>query len=147
MGGEVSAAVSPVEPFTLRASGSYLWGRDETLNEPAFGVAPPSATLGARWSPSVGLQRMSEVYVDGSVNLVAEQDRVARFRAESPTDGYTTVDLRVGAQFLRRVNLKVGVKNLFDVAYTNHLNAKNPFSGARIPEPGRVLSTTLTVSF
>jgi len=29
----------------------------------------------------------------------------------------------------------------------NHLNAKNPFSGTQIPEPGRVLSTTLTVQF
>jgi iron complex outermembrane receptor protein len=147
MGGEVRAAVSPVEPLTLRASGSYLWGRDETLDEPAFGVSPPSATVGARWSPSVSLRRVSEVYVDGAVTLAAQQDRVATDRNESPTDGYTTVDLRVGAQMLRRVNLKVGVQNLFDVAYTNHLNAKNPFSGARVPEPGRVLSTTITVSF
>jgi iron complex outermembrane receptor protein len=83
--------------------------------------------------------------VDGAVNLTATQDRAARGRNESATDGYTTVDLRVGAQFLRRVNLKVGVRNLFDVTYTNHLNAKNPFSGARIPEPGRVISTTLSV--
>ncbi|MFB6229749.1 MAG: TonB-dependent receptor [Salinibacter sp.] len=147
VGGEVSAAVSPMAPLTLRASGSVLWGRDETLDEPAFGVAPPSAALGARWSPSVDLPRVSEVYVDGAVNLMAEQDRVARTRKESPTDGYTTADLRVGAQFLRRINLKVGVENLFDVAYSHHLNAKNPFSDARIPEPGRVISTTLTVAF
>ncbi len=147
VGGEVRAAVSPVEPLTLRASGSVLWGRDETLDEPAFGVAPPSATLGARWSPSVGLRHVSEVYVDGALALTAEQDRVAAFRSESPTDGYTTVDLRVGAQILRRVNLKAGVQNLFDVTYANHLNAKNPFSGARIPEPGRVISTTLSVQF
>ena len=147
VGGEVSAAVSPTDPLTLRASGSVLWGRDETLDEPAFGVAPPSATLGARWSPSVGGRHVSEVYVDGAFTLVAEQDRVAEFRSESPTDGYTTVDLRVGAQFLQRMNLKLGVQNLFDGAYANHLNAKNPFSGARIPEPGRVLSTTLSWQF
>ena len=147
VGGEVRAVVSPVKPLTLRASGSVLWGRDETLNEPTFGVAPPSATLGARWSPSVTLQRVSDVYVDGAVTLVAEQDRVATFRSESPTEGYTTVDLRMGAQVMRHVGLKVGVQNLFDATYAHHLNAKNPFSGARIPEPGRVISTTLTVSF
>jgi iron complex outermembrane receptor protein len=87
------------------------------------------------------------VYVDGAVTLAAEQDRVATFRSESSTDAYTTVDLRAGAQFLRRINLKVGVQNLFDVAYAHHLNAKNPFSGARISEPGRVISTTLSVQF
>jgi len=41
----------------------------------------------------------------------------------------------------------VSAENLLDATYTNHLNAKNPFSGARIPEPGRVVSTTLTVPF
>jgi iron complex outermembrane receptor protein len=147
VGGEVNAAVSPVEPLALRASGSYLWGRDETLDEPAFGVAPPSVTLGVRWSPSVTWRRLSEVYVDGAVNMVAEQDRVARTRSESPTDGYTTVDLQIRADLLGRATLKVGVENLFDATYVNHLNAKNPFSGTQIPEPGRVLSTTLTVEF
>jgi iron complex outermembrane receptor protein len=33
------------------------------------------------------------------------------------------------------------------VSYTNHLNARNPFSGARVPEPGRVVTTNLTVQF
>jgi iron complex outermembrane receptor protein len=147
VGGELSGAVSPVPPLTLRAAGSVLWGRDETLDEPAFGVAPPSATFGARWSPSVELRRVSEVYVDGSVRLATKQDRVAEFRRESPTDGYTTVNLQVGARLLERLHLKVGAENLFDVTYTNHLNAKNPFTGARIPEPGRMLTTNLTVTF
>jgi iron complex outermembrane receptor protein len=148
VGGEVSGAVSPVSSFTLRASGSLLWGRDETLGEPAFGVAPPSGRVGLRWTPSILQFRWaSQVYLDGTLNLVAEQDRVARARSESPTDGYTTVDLQAGARVMQRVKLKVGVRNLLDAAYANHLNAKNPFSGARIPEPGRVISTTLTVEF
>jgi len=146
-GGEFSGAISPATPLTLRVSGSVLWGRDDTLDESAFGVAPPSATVGARWSPSVDLRPVSAVYVDGSVRLAADQDHVAEFRRESPTDGYTTVTLQAGARLLERVHLKLGAKNLFDVTYTNHLNAKNPFSGARIPEPGRVLTTNLTVTF
>jgi iron complex outermembrane receptor protein len=147
VGSEVSAAVEPLRTVTLRASGSYLWGRDETLDEPAFGVAPPSATVGLRWSPQIGVRPLSNVYLDGSVHLTAEQDRVASTRGEAATDGYTTVDLQVGAQVLRRVELTAGVENLFDVTYTNHLNAKNPFSGAQLPEPGRVLTTNLTVQF
>jgi iron complex outermembrane receptor protein len=147
VGSEVSAAVEPLRTVTLRASGSYLWGRDETLDEPAFGVAPPSATVGLRWRPPVGVQPLSNVYLDGSVDWTAEQDRVASTRGEAATDGYTTVDLQVGAQVLRRVELTAGVENLFDVTYTNHLNAKNPFSGAQLPEPGRVITTNLTVRF
>jgi iron complex outermembrane receptor protein len=147
VGSEVSAAAEPLRTVTLRASGSYLWGRDETLDEPAFGVAPPSGTLGLRWRPPVGVQPLSNVYLDGAVHWTAEQDRVAGTRGETATDGYTTVDLQVGAQVLRRVELTAGVENLFDVTYTNHLNAKNPFSGAQLPEPGRVVTTNLTVRF
>jgi iron complex outermembrane receptor protein len=45
------------------------------------------------------------------------------------------------------VEVELGVENLFDVTYTNHLNAKNPFTGTPVPEPGRVVTTTLTVHF
>lgn len=146
-GGEVSAAVSPAERVTLRASGSSLWGRDETLGEPAFGVAPMSATLGAQWRPTVTLPPVSGVTLEGAVDLVAAQDRVAGARGETSTDGYATVDLRAGADLLGRLRLDVSVENLLDAAYVNHLNAKNPFSGAPLPEPGRVVSTTLRVQF
>lgn len=146
-GSEVSASVIPVQPLTLRASGSYLWGRDESTDEPAFGVSPPSANLGFRWRPSVRTGKMSSLYFDGSVTLVAAQERVARARGEESTDGYTRVDLQAGAQLLKRLELEVGVENLFDVAYCNHLNSKNPFSGAQVPEPGRVFTTDLTVRF
>ena len=148
VGSEVRASVTPLRTLTLRASGSYLWGRDETLDEPAFGVTPSSADLGARWLPPLDLQGVSSLYLDGSVHLVAEQNRVARTRGESSTDGYTTVQLQVGADVLQRVEVQAGVQNLFDVAYTHHLNAKNPFAGGRqVPEPGRVFTTSLSVQF
>jgi len=147
LGSEVSASVTPIESVTLRASGSYLWGRDESLDEPAFGVAPPSADLGLRWRPPVALPRASNLFVDGTVRLVDAQNRVATARGETTTDGYTTVGLTAGARLLEQVDLEVGVENLFDVTYTNHLNAKNPFSGAQVLEPGRVVTTNLTVRF
>jgi iron complex outermembrane receptor protein len=146
-GSEASAALTVAKPLTLRASGTWLWGEDDTLDEPAFGIAPPSARLGLRWSPAVTTAELSNLYLDGSVQMTAEQDRVATSRNEHVTDGYTTVDLRAGVLVLDRVEVKVGVDNLFDVSYTNHLNASNPFTGARIPEPGRVFTTNLTVRF
>jgi len=128
-------------------SGSWLWGKDTALGEPAFGVSPPSATLGLRWSPSVSLRRVSDVYVDGAVALVAEQDRAATARGEEPTDGYATVDMRVGADLFHHAALEVGIENLLDATHVNHLNAKNPFTGGQLPEPGRMVTATLTVPF
>jgi iron complex outermembrane receptor protein len=146
-GAEAQASVTPVDPLTLRATGSYLWARDETLDEPALGVSPASATVGARWILPVASANITRWYVDGALKLVAEQDRAATSRGETPTDGYTTVDLQTGVRLLRRVSLEVGVENLFDVAYANHLNASNPFTGQRILEPGRVVTTNLRVTF
>jgi outer membrane receptor protein involved in Fe transport len=72
---------------------------------------------------------------------------VAETRGETATDGYATVALTAGARFWRRVELEAGVENLFDVTVANHLNAKNPFRGVRVPEPGRVVSLDVTVNF
>jgi len=146
-GTEVDASVAFAESWTGRVSGSWLRGDDEALDEPAFGVLPPSATLGLRWTPSLPLRRVSNVYVDAAADLVAEQDRAAISRGEEATDGYTTVDLRMGADLIGRTSLEVGIKNLFNSEHTNHLNAKNPFTGEQVPEPGRVVTATLTVQF
>jgi iron complex outermembrane receptor protein len=146
-GAEAQASMTPVDRLTLRAAGSYLWGRDETLGEPALGVSPASATLGARWTLPVSFATVTQWYLDGAMELVAEQDRVATARGETPTDSYTTVDLKTGVRLVRRVSLEAGVENLFDVAYTDHLNANNPFTGNRVFEPGRVVTMNLRVQF
>jgi len=146
-GAEVDVTVSLAEPWTARVTGSWLRGDDETLDEPAFGVSSPSTSLGLQWAPRLRTRFASDVFVEGTLSLVAEQDRVATTRGEAATDGYTTVDLRAGADLLSSLTLEVSVENLLDTEYVNHLNAKNPFSGQPLPEPGRVVSTTLSVQF
>jgi len=146
-GAEVQGSIRPVEDVEIRASGSYLWGEDETLNEPALGVSPASASVGARWALPVDGATVQRFYVDGSVTATLEQDRVATRRGERVTPGYTVVDLQTGVRILRRVDLRVTAENVFDVNYTNHLSASNPFSGARIAEPGRVIAFTAAIGF
>jgi len=146
-GAEVQGALSLAEPLRLRARGSWLWGQDEELDEPALGVSPPQATLGARWTLPGLPAPVTNAYLDAQLTAVAEQDRVATARGETPTDGYATVDVKAGLRFTRRIGVEVGAENLLDAAYTNHLNANNPFTGARVPEPGRVVSLDVTVEF
>jgi len=43
------------------------------------------------------------------------------------------------------MRLRAGVDNLTDESVINHLNATNPFTGARILEPGRVFSVRADV--
>lgn len=141
-GGEATAAVRLRPALTAQLQASYLWGRDQTVDEPALGVSPPQSTLSLRYEPDGG-----RFFAEGTVHLVGEQDRVATTRGETPTDGYTTFDLKGGLTLTERASLQVGITNLTDESYVHHLNAKNPFTGRQLPEPGRVLFADLTVSF
>ncbi len=140
-GGEAMLAVRLPYALTLTTAGSYLWGRDETRNEPAFGIAPPRLDLGLRYEPS------TRFFAEVIFHQVTRQERVAISRGETPTDGYTTVDLKTGVRLHRQWRLQCGIQNLTDTAYADHLNARNPFTGRRILEPGRVFFFDLTLAF
>jgi iron complex outermembrane receptor protein len=140
-GGETSASVAVLPSLTGSVTGSYLWGKNLETGHPALGVAPLRGNLGLRWEPPQG-----RFYVESTLGVAAEQDRVATVLGETPTGSYVTLDLQGGAELGRGVSLEVGVNNLTDIDYVNHLNASNPYSGMPIPEPGRVVSTTLTIS-
>ena len=141
-GFETSVAVGLTDAFTLEASTDYLWGEDERLDEPALGIHPWRGSLGLRYEDPAG-----RFFVESSVEGVSEQERVAVTRGEATTDGYVVAAGRAGVEIWRGLDLRVGVENLGDVDYTNHLNAKNPFTGEQVPEPGRVFFADLTYEF
>ncbi|MEX2530952.1 MAG: TonB-dependent receptor [Gemmatimonadota bacterium] len=141
-GGEASVVQGVTDRVTLEASSAYLWARDDELDEPVLGIAPLSGRLGLRFEDSEG-----RYYLEGTLLAVSDQDRAATTRGESPTDGYTTVDLGVGWAPGQGVNLRLGIENLLDEGYVNHLNARNPFTGIRIPEPGRVFFVKISYGF
>jgi iron complex outermembrane receptor protein len=141
-GGEASTAYRLADALTARLRASYLWGRDHTVEEPAFGVAPLQGTGVLRYEPADG-----RYFVEGVVLLVDDQDRVATTRGETRTDGYATFDVKGRMAFSRSVALRLGVTNLTDVTYVNHLNAVNPYTGVPLAEPGREFFADLTVTF
>jgi iron complex outermembrane receptor protein len=132
-GGEASASVTLHQSLTASASGSYLWGQNLKTDQPALGVAPLRGKLGLRWEPSDG-----RFFVEGTLSAAARQERVATVLGETPTDGHVTLDLTGGAEVGYGVSVEGGVTNLTDTDYVNHLNAKNPYVGTAIPEPGRI---------
>lgn len=141
-GVEASADVGVSESVTLSSSANYLWGENLTRDRPVIGIAPTRGSLGARYEPGGG-----RFFVQGTLAGVAGQDRVAAELGEDATDGYVTADLRGGVRVYEGLRLRLGVENLADEQQVNHLNAKNPFTGARIPEPGRVLFADLSWAF
>jgi iron complex outermembrane receptor protein len=141
-GFEATGDVALGRALTLELGSSYLWGRDQTLHEPALGVPPLSGSVGLRWDDPRG-----RFFAESRVRGVTRQGRAAAKKGETPTDGYATVRLRGGVSLTRGVSLRLGVDNLTDTQYVNHLNAKNPFTGMPIPEPGRVVFGKITYAF
>lgn len=128
--------------FTLTLNGSYLYAQDTKLDEPAIGTTPLTGSAGLRYEEAEG-----RFYVEAIGDAVGKQTRVATLRGESPTPGYQTADLKGGFGLANGVTVRGGVLNVFDKYYWNHLNAKNPFTGMPVPEPGRVFFIDLAYAF
>jgi iron complex outermembrane receptor protein len=141
-GGEASASVAPTPALTASASASYLWGKNQKTGQPALGISPLKGTVGLRYEPPQG-----RFFVEGTLRAAAEQERVARALGETPTDGYATFDLKGGVDVGAGVSIEGGASNLTNTDYVNHLNATDPYAGAPIPEPGRVLFLNVTCEF
>lgn len=141
-GFDISTSYRLLNPLRFKTTISYLWGEDTSLDEPALGVAPFSLDAALRYEAED-----RPLYIEGGILWVSKQDRVAVSRGETPTDRYVTSNLQAGMTFWQMVSLQAGVKNITDNNYVNHLNAKNPFTGMQLPEPGRLFFADITVRF
>jgi iron complex outermembrane receptor protein len=130
-------------PFALDASVAWTWAQDRTLGEPAIGIPPLRTDVGLRCEPGPG----RPFRLEAVVHRAERQDRVAGARGELPTPAHTTADLRAAWELRPGTELRGGVVNLTDRRYVRHLNAKNPFTGESIAEPGRRLYAGLNVTF
>jgi iron complex outermembrane receptor protein len=144
-GVDASATVGVTDEITTTVTGSYLRGQDDTLDEPAIGVAPLKGTLALRYEDPDG-----RFYTEAMGTAVGKQDRVAVSRNEGATPGYQTVDLRAGVGLSNGLTFRGGVLNVFDKYYYDHLNARNPFAlpdRLPVPEPGRVFFLDVAMAF
>lgn len=141
-GFEAEAGILLAPAWTLHLRTDYLWGEDRTLDEPAFAVMPWRGTAGIRYE-----MMNRRFYGDAVLSLAGRQERVSGTRGESPTDGWVSGDLRFGWRVTETVLLRFGVQNVADRFVVNHLNSKDPFTGAQIAEPGRIAYVKLGLSF
>lgn len=142
LGAEAEMTLALAPAIELGLAGAWLRGEDRTLNEPALGVTPLRLDAALRWQPTA-----EGAFAELSGRSAARQSRVSTTRGETATDGYTTLDLQGGYPLPGGVFLRAGVQNLLDAEVVNHLNARNPFTGSAVPEPGRVFFVRASVSF
>ncbi len=141
-GAEIRWQLQAVAGLTWHSSAAYTYGKDDETDEPAVGVAP------LRWHNSLRYEtRADEAWGEMRVTSVAGQNRVAAGRMEQATPGYTLVDVQGGCALGKGLQLSLGVRNLGDKSYVDHLNSRNPFNGQRVAEPGRSYFGNLSYRF
>jgi iron complex outermembrane receptor protein len=121
---------------------SYVRGKRDDISDNLYRIAPlnGSATLSyteANWW--VGLEGVA----------YARQDKVSKTNDETQSAGYGLANLRAGIEIMRNLSINVGVENIFDKEYANHLSGINRVVdsdvavGQRVPGPGRNYYATL----
>jgi iron complex outermembrane receptor protein len=146
-GGEVTAGLAVGGRLSLAGDLAYTRGTQEA--DPGRGVAGGPV---AEMPPLLG--HASVRYDDGRTYLALEgvfaarQDRVDAALGEAPSPAWAVANVRAGMRW-RKLLATVGVSNLLDADYVEHLSyQRDPFrTGARVPEPGRNLYVNLSARF
>ncbi|HLD64733.1 MAG TPA: TonB-dependent copper receptor [Pseudomonas sp.] len=153
MGGELGASYALTDQWKTDASLAYAWGKNSSDGR-AMPQTPPLETR-------LGLNYSQNDWTAGALwRVVAAQHRVAENQGSvvgkdfGESAGFAVFSLNGAYRISPELKLSAGIDNLFDKAYSEHLNlAGNAGFGfvaddpQRVNEPGRTLWTKVDFSF
>ena len=150
-GGELGASWKVAPSWTLGATLAYAWGENRSDGRALPQIPPLEAKLSAAYDDGV--------WSAGALwRLVAPQKRYALNSGNvvgqdfGPSAGFGVFSLNAGYAISKQVKLSLGVDNLFDKAYAEHLNLAGDagfgFPGhSRVNEPGRSVWAQVSVKY
>lgn len=143
-GFEITAQLDFLENYYFKTEFAYVYTRNKDLYE-SLPLTPPFNTKFI-----IGFLK-EKFWGNIQYNLVSEQDNISKSFGETETDGYQTLDIRLGVKPIKSITLGVALINAFDEAYVNHLNFsftnQADFGYTPITEPGRNFSAFLQYTF
>ncbi|MBF0621524.1 MAG: TonB-dependent copper receptor [Magnetococcales bacterium] len=138
LGGEAAVNYRWNDQFTSGLTIAYTWAENETDNRPLAQIPPLEMGLTSdytadKWS------------VGGKLRLTSKQTRVDDDTAvgsgldSGETPGFGVFDMYGSVTPIKDFKIKLGVNNLFDRAYAEHLNRSSSFDPTQVQvnEPGR----------
>ncbi len=141
-GGEMGLEYRPAEHWTVGGTLAYSWGENRDAGTALPQMPPLEARLSAGWDNT----RWS---FGALMRSAASQDRIALAQGSvvgqdiGPSAGFTTFAVNGGYRINNLAQVTVGVDNVFDRTYSEHLNLAGnadfgyPADPVRINEPGR----------
>ncbi|KWB38159.1 TonB-dependent receptor [Burkholderia cepacia] len=141
MGGEAGVSWRPVAPLRVETSLAYAWGRNVASGDPLPQMPPLEARIGLEYTRGAWS-------AGGLWRIVAPQHRYALNEGNvvgkdfGPSAGFGVLSLHTQYNVSKTVQVSVGVDNVLNKAYTEHLNlAGNAGFGypanSPVMEPGR----------
>lgn len=134
------------DEFTLEGSVSHVRGRNRETGDDLYRIAP------LRGMFDLGCRRGSwESHFEWV--WAAAQNRVSSVQNESASPGYGILNLRVARTFGASMRVEVGMENLLDKRYADHLGGVNRVSGGdlgvgeAVPAAGRFAYVSLGWGF
>ncbi|MFZ0490962.1 MAG: TonB-dependent receptor, partial [Salegentibacter sp.] len=143
-GFEVNAALDFASYFSFSSSFSYVYTENEDLGE-SLPLTPPFVTR-----LKLGYEK-ENFWASVDYNITSKQTNIAPSFGETETPGYELLDVKTGITLFDKLKIGVGVLNLFDTYYYNHLNYsfrnQAEYGNTPITEPGRYFTAFINYSF
>ncbi len=123
--------------FNLSFSRTKAW--DRTTGEPLPQIPPLEAKATFYYGFLNGA-----ITPELTIRAVAKKTDVSTSYGETPTPGFVLVNFLVNITYFRLFEISIGVNNLFDKLYYEHLNRRVRTTGIPIYEPGRSFFISIT---
>ena len=130
-GFDMEAQYTLSSSMTLRAVASMVRGERDDINDDLYRIAPDNMVVGLDYRNSNWMTSFEMV-------AYADQDRVSATNLEQKTDGYTIFNLTGRVNVSADVDVSLGIENLFDEDYEDHLAAYNRAFNPDIAMRGRM---------
>jgi iron complex outermembrane receptor protein len=118
---------------------AYTYAQDLVLDQPLPEIAP----LDIRYILS-GQYLNDKLRPQATLRYVATQNRISPEFGETNTPDFMLIDLSITYQILKDLQFNIGVQNLLDRAYYEHLNRSVRGSNQPILAPGRNVNIALS---
>lgn len=148
LGTEAEVLVPLTEMFAFSSTLSFVRGQDEDRNASLPQIPPLFGQSELRFTHD-SLRVTARTRYSATQTRVDSNPEIGTGRDVQETPGWGVVDLIGTYQLPYNLNLTVGVSNLFDKQYAQHLNRVNVFEPieVQVAEPGRTVFSRLEWRF
>ena len=121
------------EAWRLRGNLGYVRGKRKDISDNLYRIAPLSSFIELTWQRDTYFISVESV-------AASRQNKVSAYNHEKPSSGWGIANLRGGFSLGKAFAINLGVENVFDKAYQDHLGGYNRVAGSDVPLRDRLYS-------